>query len=71
MAGGSLAAEVACLACLFDDGMLTKATRFYEGDETDRYLCDKGHETAQDWPEPASEPQWPPPAELAALATHG
>jgi hypothetical protein len=70
MAGGNLAAEVACMVCLFDHGRLTKATRIAEGDETDRYRCAKGHEHGVDWPMPATEPQWPPPAELAALATN-
>ena len=56
------------MVCLMDDGVLTRAKRIYEGDETDRYRCEKGHEFGQDWMEPATEPQWPPPPELAALA---
>lgn len=54
------------MVCLLDDGAVVHATRIYEGDETDRYRCEKGHEFGMDWTEPASEPQWPAPAELLA-----
>ncbi|RBP37898.1 hypothetical protein DFR37_10880 [Eoetvoesiella caeni] len=40
------------------------ALRIHEGRETDQYRCDKGHEFGMDWPEPATEPQWPPPSDL-------
>lgn len=64
MAGGPLAAEVACLVCL-DDGALTKAVRVREGVESDDYRCERGHEFGLDWRgRPADEPQWPPPQEL-------
>lgn len=52
------------MVCYGDDGVLTRARRVYEGDEADRYRCEKGHEFGMDWPEPATEPQWPPPPEL-------
>jgi hypothetical protein len=63
MAGGTLAAEVACMVCL-DDHVLTPANRVYEGHETDHYRCEKGHEFGLDWPDPASAPQWPPPTDI-------
>ncbi len=55
------------MICLSDDGVLTKATRIREGMETDQYRCEKGHEFGMDWPEPATEPQWPPPPEIAEM----
>jgi hypothetical protein len=68
MAGGDLAEHVTCLVCL-TDGQLTRATRTYEGDESDRYRCEKGHEFGIDWSSgPATEPQWPPAPELEAFA---
>lgn len=54
------------MVCLSDDRTLTKATRIYEGDETDRYRCEKGHEFGMDWTDPADEKQWPPAPELVA-----
>ncbi len=62
MAGGELADVVACMICLGDDGVTTKAKRIHEGVETDHYRCEKGHEFGLDWPTPASERQWPPPS---------
>lgn len=64
MAGGEFAAEVVCMTCYGDDGVLTRALRVHEGYEADRYRCEKGHAFTMDWPEPANEPQWPPPAGL-------
>lgn len=64
MAGGRFATEVACLQCLYEDRVVTRAQRIHEGDETDRYQCEKGHVFGMDWLTPALEPQWPPPAEL-------
>lgn len=61
MAGGRYAAVVACMVCYGDDGILTRAWRVRVGVESDRYLCRRGHTFAMDWPEPATEPQWPPP----------
>ncbi len=51
------------MVCFGDHGILTRALRFYEGVESDAYKCEKGHEFGMDWPEPAAEPQWPPPPE--------
>ncbi len=67
MAGGKLAAEVPCMVCL-SDGVLTRAKRTYEGDETDQYRCEKGHEFGMDFPDgPPTEPQWPPSEDLVAF----
>lgn len=66
MAGGKFAADVACMQCLFDDRLVTRAHRIHEGRETDQYRCEKGHEFGLDWPTPATEPQWPPPPEILA-----
>lgn len=67
MAGGKFAAEVACLVCL-GDGVLTKAVRVSEGQESDQYRCGKGHLFGIDYARgPATEPQWPPPPELAEM----
>ena len=70
MAGGKNAEFVPCLICLADEAQLTKATRSYEGDESDEYHCEKGHDFAMDWSSgPAREAQWPAPQELTdALA---
>jgi hypothetical protein len=66
MAGGPHAQHVPCMVCL-EAGALVKATRVYEGIEDDHYECERGHEFGLDWRRgPAEEPQWPPPAELAA-----
>jgi hypothetical protein len=68
MAGGPNAAVVACLTCLYDDGVVTKAERVVEGVEDDQYQCALGHGFGVDWSrgEPAT-PQWPPdPEEVAA-----
>jgi hypothetical protein len=46
--------------------VLTRAQRIYEGDETDRYRCEKGHDFGMDWLDPATEAQWPPPADILA-----
>jgi len=66
MAGGRLAADVTCMQCLYEDRLAVRARRVYEGAETDRYRCEKGHLFGLDWPTPASEPQWPPPADVLA-----
>ena len=61
MAGGPHAQEVVCMVCFGDDGKLIRAVRTYEGDEDDRYRCERGHEFGIDWSRgPATEPQWPP-----------
>jgi hypothetical protein len=65
MAGGEFARDVACMVCL-DDRVLTRAQRIYEGDETDRYRCENGHDFGMDWLDPATEAQWPPPADILA-----
>jgi hypothetical protein len=68
MAGGPHAHHVVCMECL-TAGQLTRATRVYEGDEDDRYRCERGHEFGIDWGQgPATEPQWPPSPELEAFA---
>lgn len=67
MAGGPLASEMVCMECLAD-GVLTRAVRVHEGAEDDQYRCDKGHEFGMDWrDQPATEPQWPPPAEYVEM----
>lgn len=66
MAGGKLAADVTCMVCLVEHKAVVRARRIYEGDETDRYECEKGHVFGMDWPDPAAEPQWPPSAALLA-----
>jgi hypothetical protein len=49
--------------CLMD-GVLTKASRIYEGDEDDRYRCEKGHVFGMDFRKgAATEPMWPPAQE--------
>lgn len=69
MAGGPHAQVVACLECLYDHRTLTRAVRVREGAESDQYVCERRHQFGVDWSHgPAAEPQWPPPAELAALA---
>ena len=68
MAGGPLAQLVTCMDCL-TEGQLTKATRTYEGDESDQYRCERGHEFGMDWSRgPATEPEWPPSPELEEFA---
>ena len=68
MAGGKLAEHVPCMICL-TAGQITKATRTYEGAESDGYRCEQGHEFGMDFPKgPATEAEWPPSPELAALA---
>ena len=61
------------MVCLGDELLLTKARRIYEGDEDDRYRCERGHEFGMNWVRgPATEPQWPPVQELIdALAPKG
>ena len=55
------------MVCL-DDNELTKASRIYEGVETDHYRCEREHEFGLDWRDgPATEAQWPPPEEIAAM----
>lgn len=55
------------MVCMGDHAQLTKATRIYEGDEDDRYRCEKGHTFGMDWRKgPATEPQWPPDPDLVA-----
>ncbi|MBX3233362.1 MAG: hypothetical protein KIT84_33745 [Labilithrix sp.] len=66
MAGGELAAEVPCMICLCDEGVWTKATRVFEGHESDRYVCEKRHEFGMDWRTPPTERQWPPPGRARA-----
>jgi hypothetical protein len=54
---------------LFEQGVAAKATRVNEGYETDHYVCAHGHRFGIDWARgPATEPQWPPPAELVEAA---
>jgi hypothetical protein len=66
MAGGPLAQEIWCFEC-YAENKITKATRVYEGAEDDKYRCELGHEFGVDYRKgPATEPQWPPPAELVA-----
>lgn len=66
MAGGPLANEMVCMECL-GEGVLTRAVRIHEGVEDDEYRCDHGHQFGMDWRSgPATEPQWPPPAEYVA-----
>ena len=65
MAGGKNAEFVPCLICLADKALLTKAIRTYEGDESDEYHCEKGHDFAMDWSSgPALKPRWPVAEEL-------
>lgn len=67
MAGGPLAHEIPCMVCMGDDSKLTKATRVHEGVESDQYVCENGHAFGMDWHTgPATEPQWPPSAEMIA-----
>jgi len=67
MAGGPHADLVACPECLFEDGVVTKATRVYEGVEDDHYACEREHKFGIDWSRgAATEPQWPPKPELVA-----
>ena len=66
MAGGTIALDVTCMVCL-SEGQLTRATRYEEGNESDQYRCERGHEFGMDWPTPAVTPMWPPPPELMAL----
>lgn len=55
------------MICL-DDGKATRAKRVYEGVEDDHYQCEEGHAFGLDWSRgPATEPQWPPPPEIAAM----
>lgn len=69
MAGGKHAETVPCQVCLADDGVLTAATRTYEGDETDGYRCEQGHEFSIDWADGEAEaPMWPPSDELKNYA---
>lgn len=66
MAGGPFAEFVVCMTCC-SDGVVTRATRVYEGVEDDHYCCEAGHAFAIDWRRgPPAEPQWPPSAELVA-----
>ena len=68
MAGGPNAQDVPCFECL-DSGAITKATRVYEGVESDQYICELGHQFAIDYRRgPATEPQWPPPPEVVEFA---
>ena len=58
------------MVCL-TDGTLTKATRIRDGLEDDQYVCELGHEFGVDWSHgEATEPQWPPTAELRALVAN-
>lgn len=60
MAGGRNAEFMACMECL-NGRVLTKATRVYEGTETDQYVCEKGHHFGFTFPKgPPKEPEWPP-----------
>ena len=61
MAGGPNAEFMACMVCL-DKRVLTQAERVIEGEETDQYFCEKGHQFGFTFPRgPAREPTWPPP----------
>lgn len=67
MAGGIHAATTPCFVCIDDLKALTPAIRVREGQESDAYRCEKGHTFSIDWSSgPATEPQWPPSAELRA-----
>ena len=59
------------MVCLADGAKLTKATRVYEGAETDRYECENGHTFGMGWNEPATEPQWPPGPEYKDVGKPG
>jgi hypothetical protein len=62
MAGGPHAAVVPCFTCG------ARSERTVEGFESDQYVCEKGHAFGIDWRDkPATEPQWPPSPQLAAL----
>ena len=62
MAGGPHAQHVVCMQCA------AKATRTFEGQETDQYSCENGHDFAMDWSRGVpEEPQWPPAADVLAL----
>ena len=39
---------VLCSVCLFDDNVETPAHLVRKGEETDQYVCDKGHEFSLD-----------------------
>ena len=68
MAGGKFAEYCPCLVCLSDANVFTKAHRTYEGDETDNYTCEEGHEFGMDFPDgPPTEAMWPPSSELQVL----
>jgi hypothetical protein len=69
MAGGPNAAVVPCDVCLFDEGMVTQATREHEGVESDEYVCARGHRFGVTYRgAPAPEPLWPPGPEVEAEA---
>lgn len=66
MAGGPFAQFIVCMTCS-SDGVVTRATRVYEGVEDDHYVCELGHEFGVDWGRgPVREMQWPPPTEMIA-----
>jgi len=58
------------MTCLIER-RLVKAIRTGEGMEDDWYRCPEGHTFGIDWAYdgPPKEPQWPPSAELVALAS--
>lgn len=62
MAGGEFAEHVICMEC----GQ--KASRTYEGQETDQYTCESGHQFSMDWSRGVpTEPQWPASEEMLEL----
>lgn len=64
MAGGANAEFTVCMTCSCD-GVVTRATRVYEGVEDDHYVCELGHEFGVDWSRgPPEEVQWPPSTEM-------
>lgn len=66
MAGGPFAEFMVCMTCSAD-GVVTRATRVYEGAEDDHYVCEQGHQFGVDWSRgPPEELQWPPSPEMAS-----
>lgn len=64
MAGGPFAEFIVCMTCCAD-GVVTRATRVYEGVEDDHYVCEQGHQFGVDWSRgPPEEVQWPPSTEM-------
>ena len=68
MAGGPFAEHIICMSCVLE-GVVTRAERLREGQETDQYECLEGHRFGVDWSRGApTSSQWPPPSdEVAAI----